>query len=659
MRVRVFFLVPFSIVVAAVAIRAVDPVPLQTLRGKTFDLYQQIRPRTYTPSPVVVIDIDDESLRRIGQWPWPRVVIANMIERLKAGGAASITLDMVFAEPDRTSPARVLALWPAIAETEALRKAAASGRLPDHDDVLARAIARNKVVTGFALTTTPGETPLSKAGIATLGANPLRAVMRSAGALASLKKIQKAAAGNGALTMIPDADGVLRRVPLMLGVGDRIYPTLAAEALRVAEGASTYVARAASPGRLAGLVIGRHTVPTDATGHIRLYDTGPMAARIRPAWRILGKEPSGVDFTGAIVFIGSGAIGIEDVQHTPLSTATLGAAVHAQAVEQILARDFIFRPHWADALELMAATLIGVVLILVLSRVSTIIGSALVAVSVAAVVAVCWVAYSEAGLLLAPAFTVTTIVALYLSATIIAYRSSENERRRVRAAFGQYLSPALVEQLAANPKLLSLGGDMREVTVLFCDIRGFTAMSETLDAAELTSLVNRFLTAMTEAILECGGTIDKYIGDCVMAFWNAPLDDAAHARHAVDAALSMRVRLGHLNDDLRAEAGAASRPGAIEMGVGINTGTCCVGNMGSAQRFNYSALGDAVNLAARLEAESKTFGVDIVIGEGTLNQTPGFDACELGQITVRGRTQPVTAFTLADDVSATPDRRDI
>jgi adenylate cyclase len=211
----------------------------------------------------------------------------------------------------------------------------------------------------------------------------------------------------------------------------------------------------------------------------------------------------------------------------------------------------------------------------------------------------------------------------------------------------------MVQKLAANPALLALGGETREITILFCDIRGFTAISEKLDDQELSRLVNRFLTAMSGAILDNGGTIDKYIGDCVMAFWNAPLEDTAHASRACRAALAMRTRLRALNDDLRAEAGGGTAPfDAIQMGVGINTGRCCVGNIGSEQRFNYSVLGDNVNLAARFEGETRNFGVDVVVGESTRRQVGDLDFRDLGRITVRGRRQPVNVYTLPGEPGA-------
>jgi adenylate cyclase len=430
--------------------------------------------------------------------------------------------------------------------------------------------------------------------------------------------------------------------------------------LRVALGAKTFVARAASSGRLAGLVIGKYDIPTDSAGQIRLYDTGPQPLRMVPAWHILsGDRRSGsgasslepdTSFERAIVFIGSSALGIEDVQHTPLSTMTLGVTIHAQAVEQILSRDFLIRPDWVRALEILVTVLAGIFLILVLRQVSALAGVAISLMFVASVLGLCWVAFSSYKLLVAPGFPIFVIAAVYLSCTINAYLVSERRRREVQTAFGQYLSPALIERLAADPGLLSLGGDTREVTILFCDIRGFTSLSERLDAQEVTRLVNRFLTAMSDAILDNGGTIDKYIGDCVMAFWNAPLDDPDHARQACRAAQAMRGHLRQLNEQLHAEAiEDTSSPGTINMGIGINTGDCCVGNMGSKQRFNYSALGDSVNLAARFEEETKKFGVDLVIGESTRQRIADLEFHELGRITVRGRAEPVRVFTLPDD----------
>jgi adenylate cyclase len=258
-----------------------------------------------------------------------------------------------------------------------------------------------------------------------------------------------------------------------------------------------------------------------------------------------------------------------------------------------------------------------------------------------------WYGFTRRHMLIDPLFPSLTVFAVYFSSSIISYLKSESERRQVKGAMSRYMSPALVDQLAKHPEKLRLGGETREMTFHFCDIRGFTTISEQFDPHGLTVFINRFLTPMTDIILQHQGVIDKYMGDCIMAFWNAPLDDAEHARHACEAALKMHERLDALNAELEREAKEAGRKFIpIHIGTGLNTGKCVVGNMGSDQRFDYSVLGDDVNLASRLEGQSKTYGVGIVIGPRTRSSAPEFAALELDLIKVKGKTVPVNIYAL-------------
>ena len=268
---------------------------------------------------------------------------------------------------------------------------------------------------------------------------------------------------------------------------------------------------------------------------------------------------------------------------------------------------------------------------------------------IAAAIATSWTLFKGELWLLDPIYPSLVVLLVYLAGSLLNFLRTEQEKRQVRTAFGQYLSPDLVEQLAENPDRLVLGGEMRDMTFLFCDIRGFTTISERFkkDPQGLTKLINSFLSPMTDLILARRGTIDKYMGDCIMAFWNAPLDDAEHASHACDSALAMFAALGALNESLETEADAAGRAhDEIKIGIGINSGECCVGNMGSHSRFDYSVLGDAVNLASRLEGQSKQYGVGIVIGQETVKVSPDSASLELDLIAVKGKTEAVHIYAL-------------
>jgi adenylate cyclase len=353
---------------------------------------------------------------------------------------------------------------------------------------------------------------------------------------------------------------------------------------------------------------------------------------------------------GRILFLGTSAAGLLDLRATPLEAAMPGVEVHAQVIEQIVTGDYLDRPDFIDGVEITYMLLLGIGLILLLPRIGAVWSGALGAAAVGGVLAASWIAYDRFGWLVDPVYPSIAVFLVFLFETVIVYLRSETERRQVRGAFSRYMSPALVEQLADHPERLTLGGEMRDMTLLFCDIRGFTTISEQFDAGGLTKFINRFLTPMTNIILETSGTIDKYMGDCIMAFWNAPLDDADHADHACRAALAMMTKLEELNRDWRAAAESEGRKHIpVNVGVGLNTGLCCVGNMGSDQRFDYSVLGDAVNLASRLEGETKSYLVDIILGENTEKLVPHLAALELDTVQVKGKTYPVRIFALLGD----------
>ena len=655
LRRSVSFAVPGAILALILTLRIVDPGGvLEEVRLRVFDGYQRLAPREAEVSAVRVVDIDDESLARVGQWPWPRSVVAELVDRLTSAGAVAVGLDVLFPEPDRTSPIEFLKRLP---QAEAMRPLLAL--LPDPDDVLAEALAAAPVVTGFVLVSEANDrVPVRKGTFAQVGIDPAPFVPGYSGAVASLPKLERAARGNGGLNSVTDRDGILRRVPLVLRLGDRLYASLVTETLRVAQQASTSIIRAsgaqaaASFGAETGIdsiKIGDFVVPTDARGQFWLHFAETGRARTLPAWRVLSGDAGEDAIDGTIVLVGSSAAGLKDLRTSPLDQALPGIEAHAQAIEQILAGRFLSRPDWAEGAELLYVTALGFVLILMLGRIGA--AWSAVAGATAAVLAVAgsWHAFRFFGFLLDPVTPVAATLAVYVSATLVSYLAAEREKREVRTAFSQYLAPAMVERLAADPSRLKLGGEARDMTFLFCDVRGFTTISEGYksDPQALTRLINLFLTPMTDRILASRGTIDKYMGDCIMAFWNAPIDDADHPVNACRAALAMREELIRLNARLKAEAEQEDRrfmPLAI--GIGINSGVAVVGNMGSDQRFDYSVLGDAVNLASRLEGQSKTYGVDIVVGETTVAAASGFAFLELDLIAVKGKAEAIRIYAL-------------
>ena len=648
--------IPVLMIALALLLRVSVPA-IEEAQLRVFDGYQRLSPRVYEPVPVRYVDLDDESLARMGQWPWPRTIVAELIARLANAGAAVVVFDIVFAEPDRTSPSQILPLWPDTPEVRALRETADA--LPDHDAVLAGVIAQANVVTGFVLTPeATGSLPIQKGSFAFAGDNPLPFLPAFGGAITNLPQLSAGAAGNGTFNLIAEQDGTIRRIPLFMRVGETIHPALSIEALRVAQGARTFILKSsganleASFGQSTGLnniKVGNIEIPVDANGRMWIHFTEEAPERRISAWRVFEADFDPAEVEGMIIFVGTSAAGLKDLRTTPLNPAAAGVEIHVQAVEQALLGHFLKRPDWADGAEIVFMVALGLLLVLLLPHLGALWSAFVGIAGIAAAIGASWTLFTGQLWLLDPIYPSLVVLFVYLAGSLLNFLRTEQEKRQVRTAFGQYLSPALVEQLADDPDRLVLGGEMRDMTLLFCDIRGFTAISERYkkDPQGLTKLINNFLSPMTDLILERRGTIDKYMGDCIMAFWNAPLDDPDHAAHACDSALAMFAALGDLNDARKVEADAAGRAyDEINIGIGLNSGECCVGNMGSHSRFDYSVLGDAVNLAARLEGQSKQYGVSIVIGQETVNRAPDIAALELDLIAVKGKTEAVHIYAL-------------
>jgi len=655
LRRGLIYLLPLALLFVALTGRVVASDLLERLSLFCFDLYQKAAPREAGDAPIRVVDIDDPSLKKIGQWPWPRTVVAQLVDRLREAGAAVIAFDIDFAEPDRTSPTLLLPLLGqnGVGNAEAERLLAA---LPDPDQRLAEAIGALPVVTGFILTER-GETrpPLPKAGFAFAGEDPLGHVDRYPAVVANLPGLEAVAAGNGFLNQYPDWDDVVRRVPLVLRLGEKPYPSLAAEVLRVALGARSYVGRAAganaemSFGEKTGLTairIGQLTIPTDDAGRVWLHYAVPRRDRVVSAADVLSGKFDPALFKDDIVLVGTSALGIvNDVQATPIAPDVPGVEIHAQLLEQILGGAFLVRPDWAVGAEISFTLLVGIGLILALPRIGALPSALLGGASVAIAFGASWFLFRHAQLLIDPVFPWAVMTLVYLVSSLLGYLRTEARQREIRGAFSHYMSPYYVDELAAHPERLKLGGQARIMTIMFCDIRGFTSLSEKLDAETLTYFMNSFLSPMTEIITERKGTIDKYIGDCIMAFWNAPLDDPDHVANAVQAAQAMRGKLVELNRIWQAEAAyRVFLP--VRIGIGINTGECVVGNFGSQQHFDYSLLGDPVNLASRLEGLGKIYGIDLMIGEETAGCLGDPALIELDLVAVKGKSEAGRIYTL-------------
>jgi len=641
-------LLALALLVALAALRIADPQPLQELRVRVFDLYQVLHPRVATQRPVTIVDIDEKSLKVIGQWPWPRTVVADLIDKLTGMGALVIAFDVVFPEPDRMSPAIAADSFKNLDDATRAKLRA----LPSNDAVLAAAIKRSRVVLGESGLPFANEKPKDApppAGIATLGRDPQPYLLNYPGLLRNVPVLENAASGRGLFSIRAERDGTVRRVPMVMRAQGVIMPSLSLEMLRVVTGAGAILIRTDDAG-VKSVAVPHFVLPTDSNGQLWIHFAPHDQNRFVSAADVLAGKVPRARFDHKLVLIGTSAVGLLDAKTTPLDPVMPGVEVHAEVLESALSKSVLSEPNYAIGAGVAAAVLLGAAIIWLAPLLSPALLLLFGAVIVALTVAASWYFYVEHRLLIDFTYPLLSSLLVYLTLTFSNYISEQAQRRRIRSAFGQYLSPALVEQLAQSPEKLVLGGEERNMTILFSDVRGFTTISELYkhDPQGLTHLMNSFLTPLTNAIIDRKGTIDKYMGDAIMAFWNAPLNDPEHEINACEAALDMQERVKLLNKQ-RAEESKAKGTRFVELnvGVGLNTGPCVVGNMGSDLRFDYSVLGDSVNLASRLEGQTKTYGVPIIIGARTAEAVKDkFALLEVDFITVKGKTEPEVIYTV-------------
>ena len=585
------------IAVALVGLRVWDPYPIEVLRLKTFDYFISTIPKQEDQN-IVLVNIDDESLQEVGQWPWPRNMFCSFL------GAPVTGLSILFPEKDRY----------------------------EMDQDLAKCFRDNSTVISTATSIRRGSARGPHVGTASVGRDPLPYLPRFQGIIHNVKELEEAAAGNGITSTAFELDGLTRRAPLIFNIQEILYPSFSMEVLRNLAGAPSYTIKTGDVGVSALRIKGFPIITTDGN------------ARIWINWNTTFKEVSAIDFLAkpepsVATLVGVTAEGTSTLIATP-DGLKFPHQVQASILSTLINGSTISRPDWAEGAEIMGLT----VALLVLLLLSFNIYLSLPAL-VAAVGGAVWytsTTFTSSQVLLDPSFAILAAVLLWAACSFISFLTQYRLRQQIKKQFEHYLDPRMVKRLQKNPELLRLGGERRTMTFLFSDIRGFTPISESfVDNPEgLVELINRFLTNQTDIILKWGGTVDKYMGDCIMAFWNAPLDDEHHTHSAISAALEMRKALEEFNEGEHTGI-------SIHTGTGINTGTCIVGNMGSTSRFDYSVIGDAVNLAARLESQCKEWNTDLIVSEYAESiESDNFEFVRLGDVTVKGKSIPVGIYTI-------------
>jgi adenylate cyclase len=638
-----------ALLIGLAALRIADPAPVEEIRVRTFDTFQRIDPRVKTARPVTIVDIDEASLAKLGQFPWPRTRIADLITGLTKLGAVVIAFDIVFSEPDRLNPDVAADTFRDLDEETRSRLRA----LPSNDQILADAMRRSRVVlgeSGLPQVQSEFDKSLPLTGLAMLGEEPQPFMLQWPGLLRNVPLLEAAAAGRGLFTIWPERDGIVRRVPVMMLAQGATMPSLSFEMLRVATGTDTIFIKSDQAG-IKSIGVKGFQIPTDRNGQLWVHFAHHDPKILVSALDVIEGKVAPEKIKGQLVLIGTSAVGLNDNKTTPVDPSMPGVEIHAQVIESALTRAVLTQPNYGIAVELCAAILFGILVIAFAPLFGPVTLVAVGALFATLLIGTSWYFYTQHRLLIDFTYPLLSTTSIYLTLIFTSFVREQRQRKQIRTAFAQYMSPTLVEQLAQSPEKLVLGGEEREMTIMFSDVRGFTAISESYknDPQGLTALMNRFLTPLTNAILERKGYIDKYMGDAIMAFWNAPLDDREHQLNACEAAVDMLERIDLLNKQREFEAkegGHVYIP--LNVGVGLNTGTCVVGNMGSDLRFDYSVLGDSVNLASRLEGQSKEYGFPIIVGSRTaLAAREKFAILELDFIMVKGKKEPEVIYAIA------------
>ncbi len=629
---------------------------LKQLENIAYDTRLQLTLPDTVDERIAVVAIDETSLNEIGRWPWSRDILGRMVDRLYQDyDVRALGFDVVFAERDESSGLRVL-------------RDLARGRLSDNpefqrayrelapeldrDRAFADAMKGRNVVLGFFFRNqvdteteaTVGKlpSPLGGASDETVESLPL---VKPEGYGSNLPLLQDAAAGGGFFdNPLVGRDGVFRRVPLVQSYGGDLYGLLALETARAALGWPEIELEVATEGSdyqaVERVRMGERTLPVDERGAVLVPYRGPQNSfPYVSAKDVLDGSADPEVLEDRIVLVGATAAGLLDLRSTPVQNVYPGVEVHANVISGILDGRIKHRPAYLVGYEFILLVLIGLLLTFLLPRLSPLWLSAATLGTAAAVVATNMIAWSHADLVLPLATPLMLILLLFVFHVAWGFFVETRGKRQLAKLFGQYIPPELVEEMDKAPEEVSLAGESREMTVLFSDVRGFTSISENLEPEELTSLMNAFLTPMTRVIHQHRGTIDKYMGDAIMAFWGAPLSDADHARHALFAARDMQQTMKALQPEFERQGWPP-----LEVGIGLNTGVMNVGNMGSEFRMAYTALGDAVNLGSRLEGLTRTYGVDLIVNETTRHAVPEFEYRELDLVRVKGKDRPVHIF---------------
>ncbi|AYR22551.1 CHASE2 domain-containing protein [Herbaspirillum rubrisubalbicans] len=632
-----------------------------------YDLRMRVT-QPYLDPRIVIIDIDEKSIAELGRWPWSRDVVAQLVKQMtQTYQAQSVGFDVVFAEPDNTSGygrLEDLARGPLKDVPQLAQQLRLLKPQMDYDARLAAALQGQPVVMGYAFSSEPGavtkgQLPPPAFSLADLGGRDLDVIdWRAYGA--NLPQLQAAARAGGFFNQVPGDDGLVRAVPLIARYGNQFYESLALATARVAVDGKRIKpvflttadglmeSQKYDYGALAGIAVQARPqplfIPVERGLTTLVTYRGPGgpnggAFRYVPAVDVIRGTYPHEQLDGRIMLVGTTVPGLNDLRATPVNAIYPGVEIHANLIASILDDDFKSRPDFAQGYDALQVALVGLLLGLLLPMLGPLASMLLALGSAAALGGLNLWLYNGAGMVLPLATSILLVLLLFISNLAWGYLFEYRNRKAIVNLFGEYVAPELVAEMAANPASYNMEGEIRELSVMFSDVRGFTTISESLQPNELREYINVYLTAMSEDIRGNRGTLDKYIGDAVMAFWGAPLDVPDHAARAVATALKMQQTTLQLNQEFTRRNWPP-----LKIGIGINSGQMRVGDMGSKIRRAYTVMGDAVNLSSRLEAITKVYGVGVLVGQATRLAAPQFAYRELDRVRVKGKNEPVPIY---------------
>lgn len=646
---------PLALVLVLLMGRLFDPGHVyEKLRLSVTDLYSlssDIRPTAPIEGlpNTYLVAIDDNALAKFGQWPWSREKVAEIVLAMYEKGAAAVAVDLIFAEPDRLSPKRFLSQFDESAYD--ITKFANQYGYSDTDEFFAEVLSQTPTAVAVATADHFNHDARSGYSYGLINAD-LANILSVRGLHLPNDTLNRVGPFLGHDVVVNDRDGIIRKLPVLIESGDEYYPALFASLLAAIQRTTTIAVKgdAEFPSLLSSVRIGGVQIPTNHTGDFYLLPS--MVPNVKESLSLTDVLSGQYDnaLKDSLLILAPTATGLAAQHDIPHRLSIPGSLLHVGALRQLKRGYILTRDDQTILLEWVAAISLSLISVVVVIAFNGAMATIIFGFIQTGLIIIAFWAYTNHGVLFDWSFAVVTSLIGFLAAQIIQVMRTEGEKGEIRKAFSTYLSPELVEQLSKEPEKLKLGGERKEVTVLFADIRGFTALSENfIDRPdELTRILNELLTPLTDVIISHQGTIDKYMGDAIMAFWNAPLDVDKHADKAVLAALDMQSALASLNERLMGE-GRIGQP--LSLGVGINTGTVLVGNLGSEQRFDYSCIGDTVNLASRIEGLTKQLGMSILLGGETakrISVSHSMSIVRLDDVFVVGKQQPESIFGVID-----------